>query len=183
MTEARKGDWMQTFTGVQFWPLDPRPEDVNIFDIAHALSNICRFGGHSSCFYSVAEHSVIVSEHVTPQNKMAALLHDATEAYLGDMIRPLKRCMSEYRAAEDRLHAVIFERFGLPSVLAAEIKMADNRLLLNEKAILTGPEPAPWGLAQVGASEPLHNINMRGLIPEDAEAFFLSTYEAITASK
>ena len=179
----RKGDWIQTFTGVQFWPLDPRPEEIFIIDIAHALSNICRFGGHSRCFYSVAEHSVIVSEHVSQENKLAALLHDATEAYLGDMVRPLKRNMSEYRVAEYRLHIMICERFGLPVILADEIKLTDNKLLLNEKNELMGLEPAPWGLAQIGASEPLDNVDIMGWHPLYAKELFLLAYERLSEKK
>jgi hypothetical protein len=90
-TRDRRGDWMQTFTGRAFYPLDPRPEDIDPVDIAHALSLICRYGGHSSRFYSVAEHCVLMSHAVAPEHALWALLHDATEAYLGDMIRPLKR--------------------------------------------------------------------------------------------
>src|SRR5262245_27549306 len=101
----RIGDWMQTISGRKFWPLDPRPEEVCIEDIGHALSLVCRFGGHCHTFYSVAEHSVRVSllaedmakssAHWTDENirmiALSGLLHDAAEAYIGDMVRPLKR--------------------------------------------------------------------------------------------
>ena len=83
----RKGDWMQTHSGIQFWPLDPRPEDILIEDIAHALSNQCRFAGHCCFHYSVAQHSVLVSENVPAQDAMWGLLHDAGEAYLVDLPR------------------------------------------------------------------------------------------------
>jgi hypothetical protein len=107
------GDWMQTYTGRAFWPLAPQADDIDPADIAHALSMLCRYGGHVERFYSVAEHCVLMSYAVPPGYALWALLHDATEAYMGDMVRPLKRSMPEYQAAEARLSAVICDRFGL----------------------------------------------------------------------
>ena len=78
----RRGDWIQTYLGIQFWPLDPRPEEVMLFDIAHSLSNMCRFTGHCREFYSVAQHSVIVSQNVPREDAAWGLLHDASEAYM-----------------------------------------------------------------------------------------------------
>ena len=88
---ARKGDWIQTFTGRAFYVLDPRPEDVDIEDIAHALSMQCRFAGHCREFYSVAQHSVTASWLVPPEDALWGLLHDAAEAYVVDLPRPIKR--------------------------------------------------------------------------------------------
>jgi hypothetical protein len=70
MSIAERGDWIQTATGRPFWPIDPRPEDIDIEDIAHALSMLCRFGGHCLRFYSVAEHSVLLSQYVAPEHKL-----------------------------------------------------------------------------------------------------------------
>lgn len=149
--DARKGEWMQTHSGRMFYPLDPRPEDVAIADIAHALSLLCRFGGHCKRFYSVAQHSVLVSELLPNHLKLSGLLHDATEAYLVDIPRPLKRCLPGYTAIESRLAEVIehalqptaFERlqFSHPAV-----KQADNIMLVTEARDLLGPQPAPWGM-------------------------------------
>jgi 5'-nucleotidase len=104
----RTGAWMQTFTGRSFWPADPRPEDIDIVDIAHALSMQPRYGGHCTRFYSVAEHSRLVSEQVElrygkPGLERAALLHDASEAYLVDIPRPVKVSLSNYKELEARL--------------------------------------------------------------------------------
>jgi len=85
---ARIGDWIQTYTGKRFWPLDPRPEDVDILDIAHSLSLLCRFTGHTSSFYSVSQHSILVAQEVPKRLRLWALFHDAAEAYIGDIARP-----------------------------------------------------------------------------------------------
>lgn len=166
-TDGRRDDWMQTYTGRPFWPLDPRVEDIDIEDIAHALAMICRYGGHTRRFYSVAEHCVLMSYAVAPEHALWAMLHDATEAYVGDMIRPLKYSMPAYREVEDRLMTVICERFGLDLVCPAEVKAADTRILNDERAALLGPPPAPWHEAE--AIGPL-GVQIRCWIPNRAEA-------------
>ena len=105
-----------TFSGLRFWPLDPNPEKILIADIAHALAHQCRFGGHASKFYSVAEHSVHVSQLCLPEDALWGLLHDASEAYLVDLPRPLKLLpeFAPYREAERRLQRAVALRFGLP---------------------------------------------------------------------
>ena len=112
----RKGDWMQTYTGRQFWPLDPRPEEVVIEDIARALSMQCRFAGHCAKFYSVADHSVRVSMLADENSTLAlaGLLHDAAEAYVVDVPRPLKRFLPGYKEIEREVARAIEKRFGLP---------------------------------------------------------------------
>lgn len=169
-TESPKriGDWMQTHSGKMFYPTDPREEDIDIEDIAHALSHICRFAGHCNTFYSVAEHSVRVADEVHRQSRgvpardvcalvLHGLLHDAAEAYLVDIPRPLKMApgLEYYRAYERTLERVIFRRFGLPDEIPAVVKQADQRLLVTEGRDLLGPHPAPWGYAQGTKAEPL----------------------------
>lgn len=148
----RTGDWLETFKGVRFYPFDPRPEDVLLEDIAHALSNQCRFGGHSRKFYSVAQHSVLVSDNCNiEKNRLAGLLHDAAEAYLIDLPRPIKHTpgMLLYRQIEERLMLVIFQRFGVPYPLSDDVHIADNRVLLAEKRDLMGN--APWSEKRLSA--------------------------------
>lgn len=140
----QRGNWMQTYTGRQFYPLDPRPEDVDVTDIAHALSMQCRYNGHVRKFYSVAEHCVLISGLVDPEHAFWALLHDATEAYVGDMVRPLKLHMPQYRDVEDRVMLAIAERFGLDPQMPAEVKAADSRILLDERAALMGDPAGDW---------------------------------------
>lgn len=146
-------DWIQTYTGRQFWPLEPRVEDIDIVDIAHALSNLCRYGGHVEQFYSVAQHCVLVSRAVPTEHALRGLLHDASEAYLIDVPRPIKRSdgMEVYRHAEKRLEAAIYERFGLSPEDPECIKTADNQLLRTEQRDLMKPAPAAWKDYRVGA--------------------------------
>lgn len=169
--QARIGDWMQTYTGVQFWPLDPRPEDVSLHDIAHALSNQCRFAGHVTEFYSVAQHSVLVASIVPQEHAAWGLLHDAAEAYLVDLPRPVKRYSTigtEYREVEARLMATICKRFGLPIEEPEEVKKADDILLMTEKRDLMPNCPAKWR----EESEPLPD-RIRHWGPSWAEQMFL----------
>jgi 5'-deoxynucleotidase YfbR-like HD superfamily hydrolase len=105
-------NWIQTFTGRQFWPLDPRPEDIELLDIAHALANKCRYTGHTRSFYSVAQHSVLVSEIVPAADAHWGLLHDASEAYLPDVARPVKRELAGFQEIENRLMGCVAERDG-----------------------------------------------------------------------
>lgn len=146
MTHAtRLGDWAQTATGRQFWPIDPRPEDVDPLDIAIALSKICRFGGHLQglTFYSVAQHCCHISDACPEEYKLWGLMHDASEAYLGDKIRPLKPYLVGYKEIEDRVMAAICDRMGLAHEQPAIVKQLDCGILHNEKALLA-PHPAPW---------------------------------------
>ena len=131
---TRKGDWIQTYTGGQFWPMDPRAEEIYAEDIAHALSMACRYAGHCLEFYSVAEHSVLLSRVVAPEYRLWALLHDASEAYLVDVPRPVKPFLANYRETEDRLMAEVCRRFGLALDMPVEIKRADSAILNDERA-------------------------------------------------
>lgn len=146
----QRGEWIQTYSGGLFYPFDPSPDDVRIEDIAHALSNQCRFAGHCINFYSVAEHSVRVSRATEPLSPLGeprrllalcGLLHDASEAYLVDIPRPIKAhpLFSFYRSAEKRVQSAIWQRFGLSEFATAdggtepaEVKRADTVLLATE---------------------------------------------------
>ena len=122
-----------THSGKYFNFLEPIPDMICIEDIAHALSHLCRFTGHTAQFYSVAQHSVLVSEILPPNLQLAGLLHDATEAYIGDVSRPLKMLLPQYREIEHRVWLAIAAKFDLPVDLPKPIKDADNTLLLTEK--------------------------------------------------
>lgn len=171
LADPRKGDWMQTYTGRQFWPLDPRPDEIAIEDIAHALANTCRYNGHCNTFYSVAEHCVILSGFAAPENKLCALLHDAAEAYLADVPRPVKKYLPGYSLIEATLDAVIATKFSLPWPWPQEIKDLDNRILADERDQLMATPPADWGL-------PLPPLNafLPCWEPDEAEQVFLHTF-------
>jgi uncharacterized protein len=147
MTEYsdRKGDWIITYTGKRFYPLDPRPEDINIEDIAHSLAIINRFTGHSQFPFSVAQHSLHVSGalgwfHHEPENvQLAGLLHDASEAYVNDLSRPLKRMLNDYNYVEQRILDVIDVKFGV-TTRTAIVKEADNKALVTEAQRLCAGE-------------------------------------------
>jgi hypothetical protein len=177
---ARKGDWILTFSGIEFWPIDPRLEDVCIEDIAHALSMQCRYSGHVSQFYSVAEHSIRVAELVPPEDQLWALLHDASEAYLVDLPRPIKRYTEigrHYREAEDCLMAVICERFALHPDQPESVKRADQAMLCVEaKALLPNNSWwRKWESCLIGTERPIGNT----VFPECAEAAFLALYASL----
>ncbi len=170
----RVGDWSQTYTGRRFWPLDPRPEDVEIEDIAHALSQVCRFGGHCKEFYSVAEHCVRAADFVSDEHKLVALLHDATEAYIGDVIRPLKRQLVDYGEIEQRVAHAIGQAFGLGMQLVEFppcVEDADEIMLATEARDLMAAPPVPWGLRLPPDSQVIHPWT-----PREAEIIFLDCF-------
>ena len=165
----RRGDWMQLFSGTAFYPADPRTTDIDATDIAHALSLLCRYGGHVSRFYSVAEHSVLMSEWVEPLYALEALLHDATEAYVVDVPRPLKRQLPEYQRIEAAVWQCIAYAYNLPLELSAQTKEADERILLTERNALMPNTRYSW--EQDGRLEPLP-VAVMGWPPIEAERRF-----------
>jgi uncharacterized protein len=117
-------------SGILFDVFNPKAENVNVVDIAHALSNICRYGGHCPKFYSVAQHSVLCSlQPGTPQEQMEFLMHDSSEAYLMDLPRPIKRNMPSYVTIEESLLKVICEHYKLTYPLSERVHEVDNILL------------------------------------------------------
>lgn len=170
---SRNGDWMQTYSGRQFWPIDPRPEDLEIEDIAHALSLLCRFNGHCLRFYSVAEHSVLVARLVPAELRLTALLHDASEAYIADVPRPLKPYLPGYKEAEEAVERAVAERYGTAYPMPVEIKRADNAMLAAEASHIMSQPPASWTLPEPAADIGRHWF---GWSPERAEDEFLSAF-------
>lgn len=185
-----RGDrsYIQTASGGQMWPLDPEPEDVQIEDIAHALANVCRFGGHTRTFYSVAQHSILVSQWCPPEYALWGLLHDAAEAYIGDMVRPIKygsEVGKHFQRVEERLLAVIAQAFGLSSpekqFIPEAVKAADDWILAAEARDLMGnPE---WAVSirveafrATGAIPPPVVPTIEPLNPYEARMEFLIRY-------
>ena len=172
-SRRRRGDWMQTFTGRQYWPLDPRADELDIVDIASALSKLCRYGGHTRAFYSVAEHCVLMarSPECPPALRLAALLHDGSEGYIVDVIRPIKPHLAGYAALENDNQSLIAERFGFEWPMPAIIKDLDNRILLDERDQAMSRPPADWGIAG-----PHLGVTLQFWTPNEARAQFLTAF-------
>ena len=168
-------------SGAEIFPFEPwRGGAPTIEDIAHALSNICRFGGHTREFYSVAQHSVAVSLRVPAELRVPALLHDAAEAYLGDIPRPLKTQfeLHEYCDAESYLLECIFRQLRVPwpsDEAWTRIKQADNEMLDIEQRDLM-PDTDWW------EKKPLpHEPTITPMLPTDARLWFLMQWKALPA--
>jgi hypothetical protein len=176
----RVGGWIQTLTGKSFYPLDPRPEDIDIYDIIHSLSLQCRFAGHCTSFYSVAQHSVLVSLVCKPEDALFGLIHDASEAFLVDIPRPLKQmqAFAEYRKIEKNLMNVICGVFKLPPEEPESVKWADMKMLATEARDLTVTEGRGWA-TQV---EP-YEFHIEPWSPEIARIKFTSRFHELTFGK
>lgn len=171
--------WMQTYTGRAFTPLTPRIEDIDLLDIAHALSNQCRFAGHCLRFYSVAEHSVYVSRIVPPELARAALLHDAAEAYLVDVPRPIKPYLGGYEDLEGVVWEAVRERFGLPILTGwSLIKEVDDAVLAAERDQVMGAAPRAWA----PLPPPPPGLFIAALPPAQAKTMFLERAREIGIS-
>lgn len=138
----------------KFWPSDPRIDELHIEDIGLALSNLCRFNGHVRKFYSVAEHSMLVASFLPEELKRWGLLHDAAEAYVGDMPRPIKAILNLespafYENLEEQILKSIAQRFELVWPIPDEVKHADDVALCTEAVQFFGPEVLEeWGWAE-----------------------------------
>lgn len=172
-----------TSTGKWFDVLNPDPLQIDLQDIAGALSKLCRFGGHCRQFYSVAEHSILVAELMRQSNVNDltlvrwALLHDASEAYVVDIPRPAKRYLSEYIKIEDAIQRAIAERFNLPWPIPQEIHEVDNSILsLELRAYM--PEQPEHRLPPLPAMRLLDGLPTVPLSPINAEKSFLKEASA-----
>lgn len=167
-----------TYSGIVFRPLEPEPELIVLADVAHALANSCRFTGHVSSFYSVAEHSVRCSDLLqragySKREQKNALLHDASEAYLSDIARPVKRQPGfgeMYDGVEEPLMYAVAERFGINWPMTEAVHWADEVLLRTEQRDLMHGD-YPREAADEWFPEPLKTLN-----PEQAEDAFRNAY-------
>lgn len=173
--------WIETFTGRKFYILNPQPDDIDIHDIAHALSMQCRFTGHTKTFYSVAQHSYYASILVPPGDALWALLHDASEAYISDMSRPLKHFTEAgkyYREIETEIMDAICTKFWLPMLMPPSVRKADDSLLYAEKDQLMADAvwDTPW------SAESAAQIKIENWSPQKAEKEFLFRYLELIGS-
>lgn len=166
-TQDNLGFVFASTTGVLIDPVNPNPDHIRIEDIAHAMSLVCRYGGHISTHYSVAQHSVIVSSYFNePSLALAGLLHDAEEYIFGDMVSPLKKRYPDYCRDADNLRNVIYTKFGVPLDLYKEIKPIDNIVYHRERASLF--------CGKIDISQ-----RIRPLAPRDAEITFLNRFRQL----
>lgn len=172
-----RGDWILTFSGKAVYPLDPEPSSICLEDIAHPLAMLPRFAGHIKRFYSIAQHSIHVSYLVAPRFAKWGLLHDASEALIVDVPRPLKKLpeFAPYRAAEENMMHIICGVFGLDPVQPNEVSYADNVALATEIRDLMPPSPLPWSVKlPLPDPQPLHYLS-----PEEAEQAFLKRFNEL----
>ena len=130
-SEVKMYDYILTYSKIKFFPLEPVKEDILIEDIAHSLSLMTRANGHFSHFYSVAQHSIhcykeAKSRWYTERVQLGCLLHDASESYISDLTRPVKRNLPEYYAIEEKLQSIIYDRFGLGDLSDEELKWIED---------------------------------------------------------
>jgi 5'-deoxynucleotidase YfbR-like HD superfamily hydrolase len=180
------GPYLQTVSGRWVNPFDPDPDQLDADDIARALANQCRFGGHCRTFYSIAQHSVIVSELVEQrggavEDVFAALMHDASEAYLGDMPHPLKHRSplgEAFKEAERHLEHALREHFGIKADVP-EIKRADRALLATERRAFSD-ESWPW--PELEGVEPL-DLELTAMPPDEAARAFAERFAELEARR
>jgi len=195
--EDREGEWMSTSLGGRFFPSDPRPEEIFMSDIANGLALDCRYGGQGRVdrFYSVAEHSVHMSQaalrastvhpNIDAECAMVALLHDASEAWINDLTRATKAgtgCLADsYIGMENAIQACVWERYGLEEAAIihwAFVKDLDRRMVPLEKAAIFRHQQ-PWAFDQY---EPLEGVKILCLSPQAAKRFFVVEYWTLCAS-
>ncbi len=171
---------ISTYNGHIFDPTDPKPEDLCLEDVAHALSRICRANGHLRDFYSVARHSLHASYEAEQRGcgvrvQLLALLHDAAESYIGDMTRPLRRRFPDFTEVERRLQTLLFSKLAVPDFTEAEcraVKAIDDALLYHEFLKF-------HGIRLVDTPPKLLLPVLPDKSPDETEAEFLARYRAL----
>jgi hypothetical protein len=172
----KRNAYITTYTG-RFYPFNPKPEDVHIEDIAHSLAMQCRYAGHGKRFYSVAEHSVHLARWCMKfgaHTALTALLHDATEAYLVDVPRPVKAHLAGYKDAEAAIWNAIGIKFDLDIELPTVMHVADGRICADEM------QQNLWEV-DPSVGPPL-GITLEFWPPEQAELYFLDRFKKLTAA-
>ena len=177
MKNEYEDHWIETFSGQRFHYLSPSDDEIDIRDIAHALSLMCRFGGHCRKFYSVAQHSIHVMNLVPAEYKLEGLLHDAAEAYISDIPRPIKNDLVNFKDMENVIEEAIIKKFNVTQRNHSVIKKADNIMLATEARDLMATNLEDWAKLP----DPLKG-KIRPLRWYTAEANFLKAFEELTKS-
>jgi 5'-deoxynucleotidase YfbR-like HD superfamily hydrolase len=179
-----KKAYIATVSGKQFFLLEPRLEDIDINDIAHALALQCRWTGHCKFHYSVAQHSYYCSFLGPESEAFDRLMHDAPEAYIGDLNRPLKHYTEAgkfYRQQEAIIQKAIAQRFGFSEIEPPSVKMADNSMLYAEKKQIMGytfDEAEDWERYDEN-----NGIVIAEWTPQQAKQMFLNRFEELYSGR
>jgi 5'-deoxynucleotidase YfbR-like HD superfamily hydrolase len=176
-----KENFIRTFTGKKFDYLTASVDDIDIEDIANALSNVCRFNGHLPEFYSVAQHSVLCSLIVPVEHAFEALMHDAAEAYVQDIPDPLKALLPDYRRIEDQVDGLIRNKFGLQAEHTPVIKYADLTMLATERRDLDIDDGTTWEILE--NIPPTDLIQINPLRPGQAYALFMKRFNELLETR
>ena len=171
---------VSTKSGRRVALLNPSPSQIVIGDIAHGLAHQCRFNGQTSKFYSVAQHSVLVASILPRELRLAGLLHDASEAYLGDVVQPLKELLPDYQAIEAKFCEVLGMRFGVNLQHNDAIRHADLVVLATERRDLMPMDMADW--SSIAGITPMSRT-IKPMTPEAASAQFMEMFFTLTNQK
>lgn len=169
--------FIQTLSGKQFDYINSTIDDIDVEDIAGALSNICRFAGHLPEFYSVAQHYVLCSQIVSPEFAFEALMHDAAEAYCQDIPAPLKALLPDYRQIEKRTDQLIRLKFDLPLEESSVVKYADLTMLATERRDLDIDDSIPWVMLE--GIPPTDLFEIHPLRPGQAFGLFINRFNEL----
>lgn len=172
-------DYIETYSGKKFHFLNPDPDEIEILDIAHSLGMQCRYTGHARFFYSIAEHSLIVSELCSPEAQLWGLMHDASEAYLTDVASPIKQYLGKYRDMEQILMNAIAEKYGLSLEMPEEVHIMDRVALLAEADVMIHSGAKDWMTFDKELVIPDINFNFH--TPKNAKYAFLDRFEDLTS--
>ncbi|WMY72769.1 HD family hydrolase [Buttiauxella selenatireducens] len=169
--------FIQTLSGKQFHYTNATVDDIEIEDIATALSHICRFTGHLPEFYSVAQHSVLCSQLVPAEFAFEALMHDAAEAYCQDIPAPLKALLPDYQRIETFVDGLIRFKYELPLTQSAVVKYADLTMLVTERRDLDIDDGTKWPVLEgIPASDIIQIVPLR---PGQAFGLFMTRFNEL----
>jgi hypothetical protein len=180
VVDEERGPYIATAAGKPYWPFDPDPEDIRPYDLAVQLSRICRFNGALDPaipgIYSVAQHLCIACDNAPTELKLEALLHDAHEAYVHDIVKPLKIGLDDYNKVERLNERVLRKRFGLPSKMSPEVKVLDGRLYATEVRDLM---PRPHETLEFVCTEKPLPSKITPWVPQQARQAFLERLHSL----
>ena len=176
----KQEEYMITFLGNEFHVFNPNENEINILDIAHSLSLQCRFNGHSSAFYSVAQHLLIGSELIIEQFKKEYFGHDFTETYTGDLISPIKRRSPEFYKMEGKIEKIISKKYELTYPMSKEVKEMDSLMLRMELSYLTKHKNKTNEIFPISKEQFLKLIDKT---PAEVEKLFLARFKEVTKGK